>query len=589
VHPSGGEYKLLSGGLESIARITPAEQDALWSLAKTFDEMPERPQIPSHVPATTGTGPSDQGLLPGADFEQRTTWQDLLEPHGWIAVYRRGEEIWWRRPGKDTGWSATTGHVRGLKVFSTSTLFDPNRTYTKFAAFAVLQYGGDFSACAKALAGAGYGTRSSQAAPRCEKPNSQVAPRDGERNPLPAASQNGHVTVIETPPDQADQPLMFKDGHWKSCLRNSRIWLLGQSFGKPVRYDTFRQLIVVDGKPISDELILALKDQIEGETRTAWCGEHIREALITIADRSQFSSLAEWLGSLVWDGECRLNRFFTEAYGCVCTAYSIECARVLFISAVARAFQPGCQADIMVVLIGPQGVGKSMGIASLSPRAEWYADDLGCDLTEGKAGEGLQGKWLFEFSEFARINRSTLDTVKSFVSRRCDHYRPPYGRIARDFPRSCVFIGTTNDPHPLRDVENRRFMPIACTLGNIPWIEANRDQLWAESVHRFKQGDKWWVEGGTEVGRKCIDAQEEARMNDAWETILDEELFGRDRISMKDAAERLGVKPDRLDRATQTRIGIALIALGFTRKRESTGARSWYYERNQPVPPSDVQ
>ena len=103
-----------------------------------------------------------------------------------------------------------------------------------------------------------------------------------------------------------------------------------------------------------------------------------------------------------------LNRFFTEAYECVYTSYVGECARVLFLSAVARAFKPGCQADVMVVLIGPQGAGKSMGIASLSPRPEWYADDLGCDLTEGKAGEGLQGKWLFEFSEFARVNRATL-------------------------------------------------------------------------------------------------------------------------------------------------------------------------------------
>jgi predicted P-loop ATPase len=78
----------------------------------------------------------------------------------------------------------------------------------------------------------------------------------------------------------------------------------------------------------------------------------------------------------------------------------------------------------MVVLIGEQGVGKSQGIEKLVPEQSWYTDDLGGDLADRRAGEGLQGKWLVEFSEFARINRATLEMVKSYLSRRVDHYRP---------------------------------------------------------------------------------------------------------------------------------------------------------------------
>ncbi len=233
----------------------------------------------------------------------------------------------------------------------------------------------------------------------------------------------------------------------------------------------------------------------------------------------------------------------------------------------------------MVVLIGPQGVGKSMGIASLSPLPSWYADDLGCDLFEGKAGEGLQGKWLFEFSEFARVNRATMDAVKSFVSRRVDHYRPPYGRVSRDFPRTCIFVGTTNDHHPLRDGENRRFMPIHVEQGDVRWIQTNRDQLWAEAVARYQEGEKWWVDDPN-LANTCIEVQESARMDDAWESILEERLDGRETTTMEEAAEKLGIRPDRLDKSIQTRVGIVLGVIGFTRRRVREGSkRSYVYER----------
>ncbi len=379
-----------------------------------------------------------------------------------------------------------------------------------------------------------------------------------------------------------EEPLRKKDGAWTSCLKNSEIWLMSQPVGELIRYDTFRQTILIDDQLMSDELVVLLKARIESETRAAWNSEYIREALILIAGRNQFSSLREWLDGLEWDGEYRVNTFFNEAYGVVHTPYAGECSRVLFLSAVARAYRPGCQADVMVVLIGSQGVGKSMGVASLSPKPEWYADDLGCDLTEGKAGEGLQGKWLFEFSEFARVNRATLDTVKSFVSRRVDHYRPPYGRISRDFPRSCVFIGTTNDPHPLRDVENRRFMPISCSQGIISWITQNREQLWAEAVHRFKQGEKWWADD-PEIASCCLKAQEAARMDDAWEMILEERLAGREETTLEEAADKLGIKPDKLDKSTQIRIGIVLSTLDFRRKRvQEDGKRGYRYVRKLP-------
>ena len=378
----------------------------------------------------------------------------------------------------------------------------------------------------------------------------------------------------------SDEPIVKRDGQtWVACLRNSEIWLLTQDYAKTIRYDTFRQTIQVQDKLLSDELVISLTSKIENDKRTAWHQDHIRSALINIAHQNQFSSLTEWFNGLhKWDGVSRIDTFFNEAYMIAHSLYAAECAKILFLSGVARAFEPGCQADIMVVLIGPQGLGKSRGIATLCPYPSWYADDLGCDLFEGKAGEGLQGKWIFEFSEFARVNRATLETVKSFVSRRTDHYRPPYGRVSKDFDRQCIFIGTTNDPQPLRDAENRRFLPIECVRADIPWILGNREQLWSEALARYERKESWWTVDPA-LQAECVRIQEESRSDDAWEAILREKLAGHNRTTVKDAAEKLDIKIDRLDRATQTRIGIVLRSIGFIGRRETTGDRLRYYER----------
>jgi putative DNA primase/helicase len=180
VHPSGRPYRLLSGGVDSIASVTPAERDALWELARSFDEMPKMAFEPSRAKDTSdGEG---EGIRPGDDYNARTKWADILEPEGWKAVYSRGDTTYWRRPGKAIGVSATTnrGDSDCLFVFSSSTDFEAERPYTKFGAYALLKHRGDFGSATRALARDGYG-----APPRAKKKagggkaagNGQVVPR----------------------------------------------------------------------------------------------------------------------------------------------------------------------------------------------------------------------------------------------------------------------------------------------------------------------------------------------------------------------------------------------------------------------------
>jgi predicted P-loop ATPase len=232
-----------------------------------------------------------------------------------------------------------------------------------------------------------------------------------------------------------------------------------------------------------------------------------------------------------------------------------------------------------------QGIYKSMGMATLCLDADWFCDDVG-DLSKGKdAAEGLPGKWLVEFSEFSRIKRATSDVVKSFLSRRVDHYRAAYGHMAKDYPRQCFFVGTTNDRHPLHDEENRRFMPVECKLANMDWIRKNRDQLWAEAVQRFHDGEEWWVNGDSPALTAAITShQDDARMHDEYESMIETVLLRTDETTIEWVAGELGIKRDRLDRFTQMRIGKVLGLLGFERSRSMVkGKRQYVYRRGRAI------
>ncbi|HYW09829.1 MAG TPA: bifunctional DNA primase/polymerase [Longimicrobium sp.] len=155
VHPTGKCYRLRRGGFATVARVTPDERRALWQLARGFDELPVRDTTTPASPPR----PANSGARPGEDFAARTGWAEILEPHGWVAVFARGDETFWRRPGKAAGISATTNYAGSglLYVFSSSTPFDAERGYGKFGAFCILNHGGDFAAAARALGAMGYG------------------------------------------------------------------------------------------------------------------------------------------------------------------------------------------------------------------------------------------------------------------------------------------------------------------------------------------------------------------------------------------------------------------------------------------------
>ena len=237
-------------------------------------------------------------------------------------------------------------------------------------------------------------------------------------------------------------------------------------------------------------------------------------ALSLHSNAHAFNDVKDYLKGLqgLWDGVPRLDTLFIDYLGAKDTAYNRAVTRKAFTAAVARAMTPGCKYDNMVILSGPQGVGKSTLLDKMSKG--WFNDSI--RTFEGKeASELLQGVWIVEVSELDAFRRTDVSRIKQFLSLRADRFRAAYGRNVKELPRTCVFFGTTNTPNFLQDTTGyRRFWPIDPLeqhARKIVWkdLDAEIDQLWAEAVVRWQAGELLYLTGAVEVAAKA--KQEEHR------------------------------------------------------------------------------
>ncbi|WP_229088019.1 virulence-associated E family protein [Brevibacillus sp. M2.1A] len=196
-----------------------------------------------------------------------------------------------------------------------------------------------------------------------------------------------------------------------------------------------------------------------------------------------------------------------EYLGSADTPYVREVTRKMMIAAVKRLYEPGCKFDFMLVLVGPQGFGKSTIIQMLALR--WFSDSLKTFDTK-EAGEHLQSACVFEFGELAGMYKTEVDEIKQFITKRSDKYRVAYDRVIADFPRKCVFFGTTNNWNFLKDpTGNRRFWPVNVEPDKrtksvfADLTEYEIGQIWEEALQAYKSGEELVLspEVDREVGR----------------------------------------------------------------------------------------
>lgn len=341
--------------------------------------------------------------------------------------------------------------------------------------------------------------------------------------------------------------------------------------------------------------------------------DKIFDAVNVVAKHNAYHPVKDYLDGCTWDGVPRVETLLVDFLGADDNAYTRAVTRKTLAAAVARIYRPGCKFDYMLTLRGRQGLGKSALAAKLG--GDWFSDTF--TTMQGKdAYEQVQGVWIMEVGELAGMRKAEAETIKLYISKQSDRFRPAYGRRLQEFPRQCVFIGTTNEQQFLRDTTgNRRFWVV--DTPNTPtkhWTDLTPEVVrlvWGEAVEIYKAGEPLYLTGELEAAARAVQASYEEEnpkaglvadyldrlLPEGWESMdtysrrqwLDSEAEGTQRretvCTLEIWAEALGGNPDKLDRYAAKEIRDIMAGLpdwkhcGNKRTTARPYGRQRYYER----------
>lgn len=321
---------------------------------------------------------------------------------------------------------------------------------------------------------------------------------------------------------------------------------------------------------------------IQAYLQRLWSGRFARpttdDAILTTAALNPFHPVVDWLNGLRWDGVARLDNWICNAFDADKTDYHKAIASKFLIAGVRRVRNPGCKFDHMPIFEGAQGIGKSTLLRELFG-PDWFSDSIPSDLANRDAAIALKGVWGMEFAEIEHLIRAEIETLKAFLSRQMDHYRPVHGRFFVDVPRQGVLMGTTNADEYLRDVSgNRRIWPVKCRSADVEWIMTNRDQLWAEAARREKMGESIWFDDEV-VRETAMLIQTERMSEDLWLAPVEDWLLGRTEARVMDVlSSAIGLEKAKQTKREEMRIGAIMRQIGWQRRtvrREGKLLKLW--------------
>jgi predicted P-loop ATPase len=323
-------------------------------------------------------------------------------------------------------------------------------------------------------------------------------------------------------------------------------------------------------RPVRDTDVSQLQEWLQGAGLMKLSKDTAHQAVAYRARERAYHPVRDYLSSLNWDGDGRVDNWLHTYLKADDNAYTRGIGAMFLIAMCARVFSPGSKCDYMMVLEGDQGVRKSTACAILG--GQWFSDNLP-DVTGGKdVSQHLNGKWLIEVAEMSALSKAEDAALKAFVSRSTERYRPPYGREEIIQPRQCVFVGSTNKSAYLRDETGaRRFWPVKVKTVDTDALARDRDQLFAEALQLYQTGRAWWPDGPFE--QQHIKPQQDARYEaDAWEDIVLKWLVGMERVTVgKVAKDALYIETPRIGTADQRRIIAILERNGWKAIRDWEG------------------
>jgi predicted P-loop ATPase len=357
-------------------------------------------------------------------------------------------------------------------------------------------------------------------------------------------------------------------------------WLIG--------YDAFRDELMwtprgaVEWRSFTDPDYFRLRITLEQRGFKPVSKDIMRDAVAHAGDENKFDSAVTWLNGLpAHDGVARVETFLTRYFGVDDTPYTRAVSLYLWSAMAGRVLQPGVKADMVPILVGPQGIGKSSGIAAMVPSIEHFVE-VSLGEKDDNLARTMRGKLVGEIAELRGLQTRDLETVKAFVTRTHEQWVPKFKEFAQLFPRRLVFIGTTNQNEFLADeTGNRRWLPVNATFADRDAITADQLQLWAEARLKFIANGVMWSEAQALAG----DAHAEHTVTDTWaesvEHWLNEPEFEGE-IQRRATPIRthdvlvgaLNFVARDIQRVHENRVGRLMVALGFEKRVRRVDGRN---------------
>ncbi|MCC6671730.1 MAG: replication protein, partial [Planctomycetes bacterium] len=352
-------------------------------------------------------------------------------------------------------------------------------------------------------------------------------------------------------------------------------------------YDEFLATVMVspgnDGqwRPIDDNDVTTIRIELERLGFHDVALEKVRAVIDHVAQQNRFDSAKEWLSRMpAWDGVPRVDRFLVRYLGAEDRDYTRAVSRYLLTALVGRIMSPGCKVDMVPVLVGAQGIGKSTSITALLPSHEFFVEvDLG-NTRDADQARLLRGKLIGEIAELRGLATRDAESIKAWIVRTHEEWTPKYKEHPTRFARRCIFIGTTNDNEFLTDpTGNRRWLPVRVGACDVPAICADREQLYAEALAIYREEGIQW----REAERLAVSEHAYYIVGDEWDEPIRQFLAESGaRVSAREiAAQVLALELRQVDQRVVKRIAAALRRIGAVRfrGRDSSGATRWLWAR----------
>ena len=279
-----------------------------------------------------------------------------------------------------------------------------------------------------------------------------------------------------------------EDGEIKKLFTNLKKMIEIDETIKDIELNEFTREVNVNDDLLTDNFLSEIRLNISNKYYIDYSKDDILQAISLIASEHSFHPIKDNIHSRPWDGQKRAETLFIDYLGADDNEYTRAVARKWLAGAVARIYQPGVKFEMVPIIQGKQGIGKSTLADKLG--GEFFVDSLKSLGNNKDDYQMLIGAWIIELGELSSFNDTKIETMKGFISAREDKIRLPYDKITQRFPRTCVFIGTTNPGQYLKDTTgNRRFFPIPTPNQPSKDVFSLSDeevqQIWAEAYQLY--------------------------------------------------------------------------------------------------------